>query len=144
VVAAQSQANSNIISQDSLAVTLTAYEAVTTAFEPISQTLTDTLTATYMLVVTNTGNINTLYHFSSDVPGASSTINQSAVEIPAHSAVNILVTVAAPGPGTYVVTGTAVSDSGAASDSATATLIIPGDPPPPGNLILYFPVVQKP
>jgi hypothetical protein len=42
------------------------------------------------------------------------------------------------------MTGTAVSDSGAASDSATATLIIPGDPPPPGNLILYFPVVQKP
>jgi uncharacterized membrane protein len=144
IVAAQSQANSNIISQDSWAVTITAYEAVSVAFEPLSQTLTNTLTATYMLILTNTGNINTLYELSVDVPGANGTIALDAIQLPAHGGATVLVTVAVPGPGTYVITGSAVSDSGAASDSATATLIIPGDPPPPDDLLLYMPVVRKP
>ncbi|MCL4266411.1 MAG: VCBS repeat-containing protein [Anaerolineae bacterium] len=144
VVAAQSQANGNIISQDETAVTLLAYEGVIATFIPLSQTVTGTLTAAFMLVVTNTGNVNTLYEFSSSVPGASSSVSQDAIQLPAHNTAAILVTVTAPGGGTYEVTGTAVSANNTTA-SATATLIIPGGPPPPpDNLVLYLPIVVKP
>jgi uncharacterized membrane protein len=143
VVAAQSRANSAIISQDETAVTLLEYEAITAVFVPLSQTVTGTLTATFTLVVTNTGNVNTLYQFSSSVPGATSSVSQPAIQLPAHNSAAILVTVTAPDGGTYEVTGTAVSPGGTTA-VATATLIIPGEPPPPDNLVVYLPIIFKP
>jgi uncharacterized membrane protein len=143
VVAAQSQANGNIISQDETAMSLLEYEAVEAVFVPLSQTVTDTLTATFMLVVTNTGNVNTLYQFSSNVPGASSSVSQPTIQLPAHNTAAILVTVIAPGGGVYEVMGTAVSPNNTTA-TATATLTIPGEPPPPDNLIIYLPVIMKP
>jgi len=105
--------------------------------------VTDTLTATFMLVVTNTGNVNTLYQFSSNVPGASSSVSQPTIQLPAHNTAAILVTVIAPGGGVYEVMGTAVSPNNTTA-TATATLTIPGEPPPPDNLIIYLPVIMKP
>lgn len=139
VVAAQSQANGNIISQDKVAVNLTAYEAVTVAFEPLSQTLNDTLTATFTLVVTNTGNVSTLYELSSSVLGGSSSVGLEQIQIPAHGVAAILVTAVVPGPGNYMLTGTADSVSSNAADSATAAIIVPSDQP--DGLITYLPIV---
>ncbi len=145
VVAAQSQTESAIISQDTRPVTLLPYEAVSVELTPTSQTVpSGTLTAAFTLIVTNTGNVVTTYSFQSSVPGASSQVELPDLPLPAHSTAHLLLTVTATGGGTYVVTGTAVSANNTTA-SDTATLIIPGGPPPPpDNLVLYLPIIVKP
>ncbi|GIK54769.1 MAG: hypothetical protein HND44_04885 [Chloroflexi bacterium] len=144
VVAAQSQTESAIISQDTRPVTILPYEAVMVELTPTSQTVpTGTLTASFTLIVTNTGNVVTTYSFQSSVPGASSQVELPDLPLPAHSTASLLLTVTATGGGTYVVTGTAVSANNT-SASDTATLIIPGAPPPPDNLTIYLPIIRKP
>jgi uncharacterized membrane protein len=147
VVAAQSQANSNIISQDSRTVTVTGYEAVEVAFVPLSQTISETLTATFRLLITNTGSVGTEYQLSAVAPGADSDLSLMAVQLPAHTASGVWVTVIAPGPGSYEITGTAMAAGGGARDSDTTTLVVPddaGDPPPPDGRIYYLPVMKVP
>lgn len=129
VVAAQSQTDGQIISQDSLVVTILGYEAVAAEITPLTQTVTDTLTATFTLIVTNTGNLHTLYQFSSVVPGASGSLDVPGLLLPAHSSARLLLTVVVPGGGTYDVTATAVSESGGASANAAATLVVIGEAP---------------
>jgi uncharacterized membrane protein len=145
VVAAQSQTESAIISQDTRPVTILPYEAVTVELTPASQTVpSGTLTASFTLIVTNTGNVVTTYSFQSSVPGASSQVELPDLPLPAHSTASLLLTVTATGGGTYVVTGTAVSANNTTA-SDTATLIIPGEPPPPpDNLVIYLPIVVRP
>jgi uncharacterized membrane protein len=144
VVAAQSQTESTIISQDTRPVNLLPYEAVAVVLTPTSQTVTtDTLTASFTLIVTNTGNALTVYTFNSSVPGATSQVSLPDMLLPAHSTARLQLTVTAPSAGTYLVTGTAISLNNT-TGSATATLIIPGEPPPPDNLTLYLPFVTKP
>ncbi|NJN54637.1 MAG: hypothetical protein HC804_07690 [Anaerolineae bacterium] len=144
VVAAQSQVASAIISQDTRPVTLLPYEAVAVELTPTSQTVpTGTLTASFTLIVTNTGNVVTTYNFQSSVPGATSQVELPDLPLPAHSTASLLLTVTAPGGGTYLVTGTAVSPNNTTAN-ATATLIIHGAPPPPNNLVVYLPIIVKP
>ncbi|HUM69472.1 MAG TPA: hypothetical protein PLK31_11565, partial [Chloroflexota bacterium] len=102
-----------------------------------------TLTASFTLIVTNTGNVVTTYSFQSSVPGATSQVELPDLPLPAHSTAHLLLTVTATGGGTYVVTGTAVSANNTTA-SDTATLIIPGGPPPPDNLVVYLPIILKP
>ncbi|MBX3059649.1 MAG: VCBS repeat-containing protein [Anaerolineae bacterium] len=144
VVAAQSQTESAIISQDTRPVTLLPYEAVAVELTPTSQTVpSGTLTASFTLIVTNTGSVVTTYSLQSSVPGASSQVELPDLPLPAHSTAHLLLTVTATGGGTYVVTGTAVSANNTTA-SDTATLIIPGAPPPPDNLVVYLPIIVKP
>ncbi|MCB9130711.1 MAG: hypothetical protein H6647_07185 [Anaerolineales bacterium] len=83
---AQSTGDSRIARRGHATVTFDSYEAVSAAWQPISQTVSS-LSATFTLVVTNTGNISTVYDF--DVSGAGLTAEPqlSQYSIPAHSSV---------------------------------------------------------
>lgn len=123
-VAATSQADDRIADDDTVMVELTEYEAVSVAWLPETQTVTNTLTAHFTLLITNTGNTSTIYDLATAVPGADSGLTTNQLHIPAHSTMFALVTVTAPDAGTYTLTGEADSNSSSAADSAEATLII--------------------
>ena len=61
---AVSQGNTTIQAHDTASVTFTGQEAVAVAWRPATQTVTDTLTANFTLLVTNTGNVSTRYDLS--------------------------------------------------------------------------------
>ncbi|MCI0396758.1 MAG: DUF1194 domain-containing protein [Chloroflexi bacterium] len=68
-VTAQSQSDDRIHDHDNGLLTFTGYEAVDVAWYPTSQVLTNTLATSYMLVMTNTGNVGTVYDVTVDAPG---------------------------------------------------------------------------
>jgi uncharacterized membrane protein len=121
---ARSQADSRIQNEDRAEFTLGSYEAVEAAWIPTSQTVTDTLMATFLLVVTNTGNLLTTYQFAVDAPSLSSELRISELPIPPSTVAALPVTMRAMTSGTYVFEGSAISDDGLASASATATLTV--------------------
>lgn len=128
--AARSNANSAIVSEDTTGVTLSDYEGVEVGWLPVSQTISQTLEATYMLLITNTGNIETAYTFDVAAPNLQVTAQQlDSFTLPPHMTVANLVTVRASQPGTFPFTGTADSTSSAAADTAGATLVVqcPGE-----------------
>ena len=102
-VQAQSLFDSQIRNSDTANLTFTGYEAVTVGWLPASQTLTNTLSATYLLLITNTGNIDTVY--SLDVIAAGLDISRELNEllIPPHMTAAILVTVQANAAGIYTL-----------------------------------------
>ena len=120
----RSQADGRIQNEDRAEFTLTGYEAVEAAWLPTSQTVTDTLSATFLLVVTNTGNLLTPYHLAVDAAPLSHNLPVAELPIPPHTVAAIPVTVRAVTSGTYTIDGLAVSDSGLASASVTATLTV--------------------
>jgi uncharacterized membrane protein len=123
-VMAASQTNAQIVNYDEAAVTFTGYEAVEVAWLPASQTVTDTLSATYMLIITNTGNILTQYQVALEMPGLSGQLPLDELPIPARSTAALPLTVYAGGPGTYTLLATAVSDQGTtAGDTAVLTVV---------------------
>jgi uncharacterized membrane protein len=107
-------------------VTFSAIEAVEVAWQPAAQTISDTLSATFLLVITNTGNVSTGYAFALDAPGLAGTLPVGRLSIPAHVSVALPVTVVAPGAGSYTLEGSALADGGGATDSASATLVVFG------------------
>ncbi|MGB0383411.1 MAG: FG-GAP-like repeat-containing protein [Ardenticatenaceae bacterium] len=138
---ARSTTQEHIQNQDSATITFQGYEAVEVQWRPTTQTVTDSLSAAYMLVITNTGNVDTTYQLSlsdlslsrgaraanSNIPTAlNMQLEVNEVYIPPHMTAGILATVQADGPGTYTFEGTASSNSSSTTNSATATLIIPG------------------
>jgi uncharacterized membrane protein len=131
LVTAVSQANAAIHNQDTAEVTFTSYEAVEVAWQPASQTMSNTLTADFVFVVTNTGNLPMTYTFSVEGDGLSAQLGLTEMLIPAHLSVAIPVSVQANGGGVYLIEGTAASTTGNASASATATLTILSDNLPP-------------
>jgi uncharacterized membrane protein len=139
IVAATSQDNDQIQHQDSRDVTFATYEAVETAWQPATQTITGTLSANFTLVITNTGNTPTAYQVTVDAPGASASTNLQQVTVPAHGVVTTMVTVDTPGVGDYQVEGVVTSLSGVVSGSDTAVLTVT-DPYP---IKLLLPVIFK-
>ena len=123
-VAATSQTDTRIAADDTTSVDLTGFEAVQVGWQPAAQTVTDTLTAQFTLLITNTGNVSTVYDVETAVPGATSILPDNQLLIPAHSAMQVVVTVNAPDAGVYTLSGTADSTSSSATDSAPATLTI--------------------
>ncbi|MCB0199864.1 MAG: hypothetical protein KDI03_07315, partial [Anaerolineae bacterium] len=122
-VTAVSTGNNAIRGEDDATVTFDSYEAVSAAWQPVSQTVSS-LSATFTLLVTNTGNIATTYAFDVSGAGLTATPQLDAYSIPAHSSVAVLVTLKASGVGTYPFTGTATSGTRSASDSADGTLVV--------------------
>jgi uncharacterized membrane protein len=141
VVLAVSQGDGRIKNEDAAAVTLTSYEAVEVVWRPETQTITDTLTATFLLVISNTGNIATEYQFTISAPGLTLTQPVTELLIPAHGVVALPVVAAASGNGTYQLTGTATNPGGP-SGNALATLTITGHPTPEPPK-LYLPIMLK-
>jgi uncharacterized membrane protein/PKD repeat protein len=131
LVTATSQANPAIHNHDTAEVTFTAYEAVEVAWQPASQTVTNALTADFVLVVTNTGNLPLTYTFSVEGDGLGFQLGLAQMLIPAHLSVAIPVFVQANGGGVYTLEGTAASTTGNTTASATANLTILADNLPP-------------
>lgn len=123
-VRATSLYDSRIWNYDAAIVTFSGYAAVDVEWLPQTQVLTDTATATYMLIITNTGNLSTLYNLSVVAPGLAQQLETNQVYIPPHMTAGILVTLRATAAGTYLITGQVDAVAAAASDSSVATLIV--------------------
>ncbi|MBK8987727.1 MAG: VCBS repeat-containing protein [Chloroflexi bacterium] len=123
-VAAVSQVNPAIHADDTTAVTLTGYEGVTVVWEPATQMVTDTLTAQFTLVVSNTGNVSAVFDVELNVPGAEAETAVTQIILPPGSAARLPVTVNAPAAGSYTLTGTADSLLGSATGSVSAVLVV--------------------
>ena len=123
-VAAQSLFDSHIRNSDTANLTFTGYEAVEVGWLPASQTLTDTLTATYLLLITNTGNVDTIYSLDVMVAGLDVSLEVDEVYIPPHMTAGIVATVQANAAGIYTLSGRADSTTSAATGSGPATLVV--------------------
>ncbi|MFO7538925.1 MAG: PKD domain-containing protein [Chloroflexota bacterium] len=121
-VTAVSQADQRIANEAEATITFTGYEGVEVAWLPPSQTVVDTLSAGFLLVITNTGNVPTTYQLGLTMPGLSSLMPAHEISLPARAAAVLPVRVKAGGAGVYTLT--ALAQSSEASDSATATLTI--------------------
>jgi PKD repeat protein len=130
-VRAESQFDDRIQNYDMAEVTFTGYEAVNVAWLPAKQVVTGTLTTAYMLLVTNTGNIDTSYQLGISAPGLSVQFQVDELIIPPHMTAGVLATVQATSAGTYLITGTAVSASSMVSANQIATLTIIATSQPP-------------
>jgi hypothetical protein len=121
-----------ISNADEAAITFTGYEGVELAWLPASQTVTDTLSAGFLLVITNTGNMPTTYQLGLEMPGLSGQLLAEEILIPARATAVLPLTVYAGGPGTYELTATAVSNQGTtAGDTAVLTIIMVQTNQPP-------------
>jgi uncharacterized membrane protein len=123
-VVAESQADNRIRHEAQATVTFTGYEGVQVGWLPPSQTVTNTLSATFLMVITNTGNVATTFEFALAAPLLTGQLPVSELTIPAHMVAALPVTVEAPGAGTYALEGTATTAGGGASDSSLATLTV--------------------
>jgi len=123
-VSAVLRSDARITGADTTTVAVTGFESVAVQWEPAAQTVTETLTAQFTLVVTNTGNVSTWFDVATSVPNAASHVSTARLVLPPGSAARLPVTVQATGPGTYTLTGTAVSQTSSAADSAQATLVV--------------------
>ncbi|NUM43153.1 MAG: hypothetical protein HUU38_00490 [Anaerolineales bacterium] len=140
-VHAQSQTQSYVQDEDTLAVAISPAEGVVVAWQPASQTVSGSTVAVFTVVVSNTGNVQTIFTLTgSGSSGASVDLPLGSVIIPAHATATLLVVANAPGNGTYTLTVSA--DSGGAQGSDTATLVVEGVVPP--VVEIYLPLVAKP
>ncbi|HLF26956.1 MAG TPA: PKD domain-containing protein [Anaerolineae bacterium] len=130
-VTAHSASNPTIQNYDTADITFSGYEAVAAALLPGDQTLTDTLQASFLMVITNTGNVDTVYRLSAPGSSPAAQFEVDEVYIPAHMTAGVLLTVRAAGSGTYTVGASADSATSAAQDSATASLTIVMSNQPP-------------
>jgi uncharacterized membrane protein len=129
-VSARSAGDSAIVGEDTTTVSFGGQEAVEVGWLPVSQTISQTLQATYMLLITNTGNIETTYLFDVAAPNLQVVSQELAqLNIPPHMTAANLVTLRASQAGTFPFSGEASSASGPASDTAGAELVVvcPGD-----------------
>ncbi|HRQ38150.1 MAG TPA: PKD domain-containing protein [Chloroflexota bacterium] len=120
-VTAVSQTDTRIANEAAATITFTGYEGVAVAWLPASQTVTNTLAAAFMLVISNTGNVPTTYQLGLDMPGLSGQL-PAEVTIPARATAVLPLSVQAGTPGMYTLTATAASAT--ATNEATATLTI--------------------
>ena len=124
-VTAHSLGNSHIQDRDLADVTFTGYEGVEVGWIPMTQTLTNTVEATYLLVVTNTGNVNTTYDLSLAAPGLDFDLEDTILTIPPHIAAATIVRLRPATAGIYTILGQATTAS--LSDSSTAILVVTAD-----------------
>ena len=130
-VGAESQSDSLVRNEVVAQVSFNQYEDVEVAWIPVSETVTDTLSAAFVMIITNTGNVGATYHFDLNTPGLSSQLSVNQLDILPHIELGVLVTVEASAAGLYTIEGEATSTSGLASDSSIATLeiIFTNEPP---------------
>ncbi len=127
-VTARSQSNPAVQNYDTADITFTGFQAVEVGVVPISQTLTNTLQASYLLLITNTGNVDTVFTLNVNAaPSLELVLEVNELYLPPHMMAGILLTARANMAGTYLITVSAASTTSAAQDEGTATLIvIPG------------------
>jgi hypothetical protein len=119
------------VGEDTTTVAFGGQEAVEVGWLPVSQTISQTLEATYMLLITNTGNVETVYAFDVAAPNLQVVAQQlDQLSIPPHMTAANLVTLRASQAGMFPFSGEASSTSGPASGTAGAELVVvcPGNP----------------
>jgi len=125
-VTAQSQAEPAVHNADTGDITFTGYHAVEAALQPSAQTLTNTLQTSYTLLITNTGNLDSFYTFAplSTPAGPVLTTELPMLEVPAHATSALLLTALGKAAGAYALTVQVASTEGAASGTASGSLVI--------------------
>ena len=140
-VAAQSTSEPAVMAEDNSTITISSEEGLVLEWLPAIQTITNTVTATFQLSISNTGNIGTLYDLNLALGQLTPVESTSRfVYLPANIEATFDVVVIAPGEGEYELVGTAVSESGF-TEQATATLHVVTDTEP-DNLTLYLPFIM--
>ena len=137
-VTATSQTNAQISNKAEAAITFAGYEGVELAWLPASQTVTNTLSATFLMVITNTGNVATTYDLALQLPGLANLFGASEITLPAGATAVLPVLVSAGAAGAYTVT--AVAQSETAVGSAQAELVVILDTAQV-NELLFLPLV---
>jgi uncharacterized membrane protein len=130
-VTATSQTNAQISNKAEAAITFAGYEGVELAWLPASQTVTNTLSATFLMVITNTGNVATTYDLALQLPGLASLFGTAEITLPAGATAVFPVAVWAGAAGTYAVTAVAQSDTAGASAQAELIVILDQENQPP-------------
>jgi uncharacterized repeat protein (TIGR01451 family) len=123
-VTALSASDVHIQNFDTADITFSSYEAVQVELLPASQMITDSVQASYLMVITNTGNTDTVYQLSANTPSLAAQWDVEQVYVPAHMTAGVLLTVRASEGGTYAINATATSLTSLAQASATASLTI--------------------
>jgi uncharacterized membrane protein len=138
-ILAQSQADAGIRNQDIVMIGILAKEAVQIDWQPGSQTVDGSLTASFSLVVSNTGNLNTAFQISGEVsPEGEARFQTSSLELPARSTAILLVEVQVPRGGDYQIEATAQSGLAQATASAELTVSYASEPPK-----LFLPIIYR-
>ena len=141
-VAAVSRTDSRIRDMDKTTVSFTGYEEVEITWLPASQTVTDTLQATFKLLVTNNSNVNANIALSASAT-PSSDVNLAFINLPMPpgAAAQLPVTVQVKQAGIYELSATA--DSTGATFSDTAKLTVLTTTVTPEFKIIYLPFVVR-
>jgi uncharacterized membrane protein len=131
-VLATSQSDPAIHNADTGDVTFTGNHGVRVALQPGDQTITGTMQTSYLMVISNTGNLDSYYTFTPhSAPGdLDLTPELGRLEVPAHMTSAILLRVRAHRAGTYTLDVRADSTEGGASATGSATLTIDGSANP--------------
>ncbi|HEY0733616.1 MAG TPA: FixG Ig-like domain-containing protein, partial [Herpetosiphonaceae bacterium] len=127
-VTAWSTTHPAIQNSDIAEVTFSGYEAVEVELQPATQTLTNTAQTSYLMLVTNTGNLDTTFTLDAGATpgGLALELETDEVFVPAHMTAGVLLKVKATQAGTYQLTAGAASISSTASASANGVLIVSG------------------
>jgi uncharacterized membrane protein len=136
-ILAQSQADADIRNQDIAMISILEKQAVEVAWLPESQTVNGLLSASFSLVITNTGNLNTAYQISGGVsPQGVARLQAGYLELPARSIAVLMVDVEVPRGGVYQIDATAQGGLAQETASAGLTVIYESEPPK-----LFLPVI---
>lgn len=130
-VTATSQTNAQISNKTEAAITFTGYEGVELAWLPASQTVTNTLSATFLMIITNTGNVATTYDLGLQLPGLASLFGASEITLPAGATAVFPALVWAGAAGSYTLTAVAQSETAVGSAQAELVVILDQENQPP-------------
>jgi len=134
-VQARSLGEPDVFSADEGEITFTGFAAVDVAITPTLQTITNTTAAYYLVVVTNTGNLDTVYTFTASSDPALNALDLEIADlyIPPHMAAQFLLTAQETQSGTYTLTVHAANNAlpNLAEDTALATLTVIESGPAP-------------
>ncbi|MBN1248387.1 MAG: VCBS repeat-containing protein [Anaerolineae bacterium] len=132
IVVARSQGDPEAVDHDTAEVTFEGVAGAEMGLLPEAQTVEDTLEATFVVVITNTGNVDDVYVFSgSSSPALELAFEPVAVYVPQGAAANVELAVIAPCGGDYLITAQAASASTSAIyvDSSMLTVVSANQPP---------------
>ncbi len=126
-VHAQSQSNEEVESYDQADVTFTGFSEVVVAASPVTVTIDSPGIASYLVVITNTGNLDDTYLLTANTPDGDIPLNLEVGEVyvPTHMAVGIVLNVPTESirqSRSYDITVRASSDASGASDDDVAVL----------------------
>lgn len=145
VAVARSQTAPQVSGSDTARLGLVADEGVAVEILPASVRLTDTLSVSYLVLITNTGNLANSFVLtaSSSPAGPDVALELSEVFLPVGATAGMFLTVRSPQDGTYTLTVGARSEMGQASSSDTAILEVGRSTRPAQQRRIYLPFVKR-